>query len=200
MIALLLAASLTATYVEGPATVQSRPLHQGEAVLKGDTVETAAGARVEITFPNGTILRLGESSKITVSGDDPGGAGIDDRVGTTIVGCDLSGQSRAGWSTSAAIAFMLSSGAMRACNRSHADRRTVSGSGTGTPSSCSRCSSRRRCPPSASAMRRRSSARFGSRSRCAISSYTAPASISPRHASSSRDAASLPSVPGTVRS
>ncbi|MCA1828398.1 MAG: FecR family protein [Myxococcales bacterium] len=66
MIASLIA--MTVSLVEGPVTPK---LAQGAEVHAGDTIETGEGGRVEITMPGGTILRLGESSRITLHEDVP---------------------------------------------------------------------------------------------------------------------------------
>lgn len=65
--ALLSAASMTATLVEGTASASGQPLAVGATLQPGDTVETQAGARVEIALPGGSVLRLGESSRLTLS-------------------------------------------------------------------------------------------------------------------------------------
>jgi ferric-dicitrate binding protein FerR (iron transport regulator) len=62
LIALLIAA-MTVSLVEGPVTPK---LEQGAEVHPGDTIETGEGGRVEITMPSGTLLRLGENSRITL--------------------------------------------------------------------------------------------------------------------------------------
>ena len=59
----LLAAAMTVSLVEGPVTPK---LEQGAEVHAGDTIETGEGGRVEITMPSGTLLRLGEKSRITL--------------------------------------------------------------------------------------------------------------------------------------
>ena len=61
MIALLVA--MTVSLVEGPVTPK---LEQGAEVHAGDTIETGESGRVEITMPSGTLLRLGEKSRITL--------------------------------------------------------------------------------------------------------------------------------------
>ncbi len=65
--ALLSAAGMTATLVEGTVTASGQPLAVGGTLQPGDTVETQAGARVEIALPGGSVLRLGESSRLTLS-------------------------------------------------------------------------------------------------------------------------------------
>jgi ferric-dicitrate binding protein FerR (iron transport regulator) len=65
--ALLSAAGMTATLVEGTVTASGQPLAVGATLQPGDTVETQAGARVEIALPGGSLLRLGEGSRLTLS-------------------------------------------------------------------------------------------------------------------------------------
>ena len=66
MIALVLA--LTVSLVDGPTTPK---LVQGATLQAGDTVETGAGARVEIATGDGSVLRLGENSKLTLQDSTP---------------------------------------------------------------------------------------------------------------------------------
>ena len=46
---------------------QTRPLTTGATVLVGDTIETEDRTRVEIRFLDGTLLKLGDNSRITVN-------------------------------------------------------------------------------------------------------------------------------------
>ena len=66
MIALL--AVMTVSLAEGPVTPKLAP---GTEVHAGDTIETGEGGRVEIAMPTGTLLRLGENSKVTLAEDVP---------------------------------------------------------------------------------------------------------------------------------
>jgi hypothetical protein len=66
IIALL--ATMTVSFVEGPVTPK---LTQGAEVHAGDTIETGEGGRVEITLASGTLLRLGETSKLTLAEEVP---------------------------------------------------------------------------------------------------------------------------------
>jgi len=74
-IAVLLSApaddSMIATFVEGAVTVRGAPLSAGDILEEGDTVETRDGGRVEITVPGGAVIRLGESSRLTLSAAVP---------------------------------------------------------------------------------------------------------------------------------
>ena len=45
----------------------TRPLSAGAAILVGDTIETKEETRVEIRFLDGTLLKLGDNSRITVN-------------------------------------------------------------------------------------------------------------------------------------
>lgn len=58
------------TYLEGNARAEhagaSHALAQGAAVEVGDVVATAAGARLELTLADHSVLRLGPSSRLTV--------------------------------------------------------------------------------------------------------------------------------------
>jgi hypothetical protein len=67
VIAALLAV-MTVSLVEGPVTPK---LDVGAEVHAGDTIETGEGGRVEITMSTGTLLRLGESSRVTLTEDVP---------------------------------------------------------------------------------------------------------------------------------
>ena len=70
-LALLLCApageSMTATLVEGNVTVAGAPLSTGAMLQPGDTVETQAGGRVEISLPGGSLLRIGENARVSLS-------------------------------------------------------------------------------------------------------------------------------------
>jgi len=58
---------MTATLVEGTVTVGGAPIQAGAILTVGDTVETKADSRVEIALPSGSLLRVGESSQVTLS-------------------------------------------------------------------------------------------------------------------------------------
>jgi hypothetical protein len=69
------AGAMTVSLLEGNATVTAaqtgaqtakvaKPLAAGAVLREGDIVETAPGSRLEISFANGTLLRVGESSRI----------------------------------------------------------------------------------------------------------------------------------------
>ena len=70
--------AMTATLVEGTVSVRPAVSETPAAVLEGavlhagDTVETSPGGRVEITFTNGSLIRIGESSRMKLGGEDPG--------------------------------------------------------------------------------------------------------------------------------
>jgi ferric-dicitrate binding protein FerR (iron transport regulator) len=72
------AQSMTASLVEGTATVQSAgaqtpsSLVRGAALKEGDTVSTEADSRVEITLPEGSLLRLGENTRTTLAAHSTG--------------------------------------------------------------------------------------------------------------------------------
>jgi FecR protein len=60
---------MTVSSLEGNATAaqagqSAQPLAAGAVLHEGDVVETAPGGRVEISFANGTLLRIGESSRV----------------------------------------------------------------------------------------------------------------------------------------
>lgn len=61
------AESMTATLVEGTVTVAGAPISTGAVLQPGDTVETQAGGRAEIALPGGSLLRIGESTRVTLS-------------------------------------------------------------------------------------------------------------------------------------
>lgn len=61
------AEAMTATLVEGTVTSGGAPIQAGAILNAGDTVETKADSRVEISLPSGSLLRVGESSQVTLS-------------------------------------------------------------------------------------------------------------------------------------
>jgi len=61
-------AAMTISFVEGPVTPK---LESGAEVHAGDTIETGEGGRVEIALTSGTLLRLGESSRVTLKEEVP---------------------------------------------------------------------------------------------------------------------------------
>jgi hypothetical protein len=63
--------AMTVTLLEGTVTVAGAPLQPGAVLHAGDTVETQPGGRVEIAVPGGAIIRLGESSRLTLSSAEP---------------------------------------------------------------------------------------------------------------------------------
>jgi hypothetical protein len=73
-------APLRVTLAEGGVTVTLAsggppgPVVEGDSLHEGDTVHTAPGARVEITMQTGSVLRLGESSRMTLGQVAPGKA------------------------------------------------------------------------------------------------------------------------------
>jgi ferric-dicitrate binding protein FerR (iron transport regulator) len=58
---------MTATLVEGAVAVAGQPLTAGATLRPGDTVETQAGGRAEIALPGGSLLRIGENTRVTLS-------------------------------------------------------------------------------------------------------------------------------------
>jgi hypothetical protein len=77
--------AMTATLVEGPATATPRagagqPLAEGAVLHEGDVVETGAGGRVEISLATGTVLRIGESSRVELREAAPGGGAFRARL------------------------------------------------------------------------------------------------------------------------
>ncbi|TMA10074.1 MAG: FecR domain-containing protein [Deltaproteobacteria bacterium] len=63
--------AMTATLVDGTVTAGGAPIHAGAILVVGDTVETKADSRVEIALPSGSLLRIGESSQVTLSVEPP---------------------------------------------------------------------------------------------------------------------------------
>jgi ferric-dicitrate binding protein FerR (iron transport regulator) len=59
--------AMTATLVEGTVTAGGVAIQAGAILKPGDTVETKADSRVEIVLPGGSLLRVGESSQVTLS-------------------------------------------------------------------------------------------------------------------------------------
>ena len=64
-------ASMQATHVEGMVTVNGGPLLEGDPLHPGDNVQTTPGARLEVTLGTGSVLRLGESSRMTLGATPP---------------------------------------------------------------------------------------------------------------------------------
>ncbi len=56
--------SAQVSIVTGRATVGDRALTMGASVFEGETVETAADARVELKTQDGSVVRVGPSSKL----------------------------------------------------------------------------------------------------------------------------------------
>jgi ferric-dicitrate binding protein FerR (iron transport regulator) len=70
-------ATMRASLVEGTVTVTpgsggaSAPIQQGAPLGKGDQIVTDPGARLEITLSSGTVLRIGESTRMTLGDSVP---------------------------------------------------------------------------------------------------------------------------------
>jgi len=68
---------MRATVVEGMVTVAPAngsgpgPLMEGDSLHEGDTVVTQPGARLEISLSSGTVLRVGESTRMTLGESVP---------------------------------------------------------------------------------------------------------------------------------
>jgi ferric-dicitrate binding protein FerR (iron transport regulator) len=64
--------AMTATFVEGTVTAQladgssARPLAQGDVLHVGDTIATNSDSRVEMALPDGSVLRFGENTRVTL--------------------------------------------------------------------------------------------------------------------------------------
>ncbi len=66
------AQEMRAVLVEGPVTLASGAAVAQDAVLHaGDTVQTGEDGRVEILLPAGSLLRLGENSRLTLKDSTP---------------------------------------------------------------------------------------------------------------------------------
>jgi ferric-dicitrate binding protein FerR (iron transport regulator) len=66
--------AMIATLVEGTVTAGGKSLFVGAELHPGDTVETQAGGRIEIAVVGGSLIRLGEGSRLTISADMGGKA------------------------------------------------------------------------------------------------------------------------------
>jgi ferric-dicitrate binding protein FerR (iron transport regulator) len=64
--------AMTATYVEGMVTARGTPVLEGDVLREGDLVVTQPGARVEISLSTGSVIRMGESSRLTLGKVQPG--------------------------------------------------------------------------------------------------------------------------------
>ena len=70
-------ATMTAALVEGIVTMAPAggsgqgPLQEGDPLHEGDTIVTQPGARLEIAFSSGTVLRVGESTRMTLGESVP---------------------------------------------------------------------------------------------------------------------------------
>jgi FecR protein len=53
--------------IQKAGTATAVAAHSGEAVASGDSVSTAAGSEAAVTYPDGSVTRLDQSSRITVS-------------------------------------------------------------------------------------------------------------------------------------
>jgi hypothetical protein len=76
-LALAAPAEITVTFLEGPVAVlpagggaEQAPA-VGATLHEGDTVQTQAGGRIEIELPAGSIIRLGEGSKLRLTAAQP---------------------------------------------------------------------------------------------------------------------------------
>jgi hypothetical protein len=67
-------APMRATLVDGMVTMNGGPLAEGDPLREGDTVQTLPGSHAEITMPSGTVLRLGENTRLTLGATAPGKA------------------------------------------------------------------------------------------------------------------------------
>ncbi len=71
--------AMTVTFVEGIATVKlaaggpAGPIVEGDPLHEGETVQTPPGGRLEIRVANGTVIRLGESSRLLLGTAAPAG-------------------------------------------------------------------------------------------------------------------------------
>lgn len=69
--------TMRATLVEGIVTMAPAggggqgPLEEGDRLGQGDTIVTQPGARLEITLSSGTVLRVGESTRMTLGESVP---------------------------------------------------------------------------------------------------------------------------------
>src|SRR5260370_3069719 len=70
-------AEMTVTFLEGPVAVlpagggAEQAAAVGATLHEGDTVQTQAGGRIEIELPAGSIIRLGEDSKLRLTAAQP---------------------------------------------------------------------------------------------------------------------------------
>src|SRR5260370_13754551 len=70
-------AEMTVTFLEGPVAVLpaggggEQAAAVGATLHEGDTVQTQAGGRVEIELPAGSVIRLGEGSKLRLTAAQP---------------------------------------------------------------------------------------------------------------------------------
>jgi FecR protein len=76
---------MTVSSLEGNATaaragLSPQPLAAGAMVHEHDVIETAPGGRVEISFANGTLLRIGESSRVLLREAPPSGGAFRARL------------------------------------------------------------------------------------------------------------------------
>lgn len=76
-LALAAPADMTVTFLEGPVAVlpgnggAEQLVTVGAALHEGDTVQTQAGGRIEIELPAGSIIRLGEGTKLRLTAVQP---------------------------------------------------------------------------------------------------------------------------------
>jgi ferric-dicitrate binding protein FerR (iron transport regulator) len=68
---------MTVALVEGMVTVRPAaggapaPLAEGDPLREGDTVQTSPGARLEISLASGSVIRLGESTRLLLGASVP---------------------------------------------------------------------------------------------------------------------------------
>ena len=88
-------ANAKVTYLEGSATSllgdTSSDLAQGQSVYEGATIETEADAKILLTFSGGSILRIGPSSKFTLTSLAPESMSFSQEKGITYAFVDDAG-------------------------------------------------------------------------------------------------------------
>lgn len=79
------AGTMTVSLLEGNATAAragqgAQPLAVGAVLHEGDVVETGLGGRAEISFASGTLLRIGEGSRVELREAPPSGGAFRARL------------------------------------------------------------------------------------------------------------------------
>jgi hypothetical protein len=75
-----------ATFVKGDVTAAGAKVKRGAELAPGSTVKTGADSRAELTFPDGSVVRIGPSSELKLEAAAYDGKTKETKVEATLVG------------------------------------------------------------------------------------------------------------------